>query len=400
MLCKYSRKVWVQDVQAMLMDWDILVKYGVISPKHMEKLGWYDRKKYLKECEKHHFYGNPPSCASPKQTKAYWLYKNRYLKEYTVPCGHCEICKVERSKEWAVKAWCEQQMWSNSCFITLTYDNEHLPEDRKLKRSDIQKFWKDLRYHLYKNTKKASQIDLKPEREAMEELYTNEEIQFNEDIGMIPKHKNKTPLRYLNCGEYGPKTKRPHYHAQIWNFIPQDLRKWKQDERGYWLYNSKKLSQIWGKGWVVIEEANNKTAGYVARYCTKKYKRSDEEQARMKQKHQQEFIGASSLGFIGWTYWEKYKEMIKRNKGILMKENDHTTLKKLPKIMKKKWEAEDPINYEEYQIEQECIGKENWEKLLKNTSLTEEEYINENYRKKMRQYTLLKRTKGDLQGYN
>lgn len=403
MLCKHTHKVWVIDKERILENWDMLYAKTPILNKIRLKF-WYGGIKQVyvnKEFEGRDwvFYDRPPSCASSKQAWKHWLWKMGFFKEYTVPCGKCEICRVEKSKEWSTKAWCEQQMWKNSCFITLTYDNEHIPEDRKLRRSDIQKFWKDLRYHLYKQTKKAKKVDLTEEYLNLETIYENFEMQFNMESGKLPKRRNKQPIRYLNCGEYGPATKRPHYHAQIWNFIPTDLRKWKKDKRGYWLYNSKKLSQIWGKGYVVIEEANEKTAGYVARYCTKKYKRTEEEQKRMKEKHQQEFIGASSLGFIGHGYWWKYKDMIKRNQGIIMKQNDHTLLRKLPKIMQKQWEEEDPETYEEYDYWKCKIGQDNWKKILEKTSLSEEEYINETYRQRQRKYELLLRNKGDLQGY-
>lgn len=396
MLCKHFNKLWVLDYESMAKDWNMLRKCGIlrITDAFFKMLG-YDKVKYLEsKFQRKVSFGKPPACTG-KTAVYHWLYKMGYYKYYEVPCGKCEICRVERSKEWATKAWCEGEMWNNSCFITLTYDNEHLPDDRKLRRSDIQKFWKDLRYHLYKNTKHKSDIDLTYEREQLKEQYTNPEIQFNDEIK--GKKRNKYPIRYLNCGEYGPKTKRPHYHAQIWNFIPADLIFWKRDRRGYDLFNSPNLSKIWGKGYVVIEYANSKTAGYIARYCTKKCTRTEEEEQRMKEKHQIEFIGASSNGFIGWTYWEKYKDIIKKNMAIIMKQNDHTIIRKIPKIMEKKWEEES--NNDDYLIytDTKCeIGKQNWQKMLEKTSLTESEYIDMVFKKKTRNYEKLTREMGDL----
>ena len=323
------------------------------------------------------------------------LYEMGYFDYYETGCGKCEICKVEKSKEWSTKGYCESQMWKNSCFLTFTYNNTNLPTDRKLRRSDIQKFWKDLRYHLYKHTKKARKVDLTEENLNQEEIYSNE---LEDLFGSNSKRKNRKPIRYINCGEYGPKTKRPHYHAVIWNFKPTDLRRHSRDRRGYFIYTSDKINKIWGKGFVIIGNATTETVAYVARYCTKKYYRDEAEQERMKKKKQIEFIGASSLGFIGYFYWIKFKDIIKKNKGILMKLKEHTYLAKLPKAMKKKWKEENEEEFEYYDWEKNEIGKENWKKILSQTDLSESEYIEQTYRRKKRQYEALKRTQGDFQG--
>ena len=117
----------------------------------------------------------------------------------------------------------------------------------------------------------------------------------------------------------------------------------------------------------------------------------------MKEKHQIEFIGASSNGFIGWTYWMKYKDMIKKNMAIIMKQNEHTIIRKIPKIMEKKWEEEtDNDDYLIYTDTKCEIGKENWQKMLEKTSLTESEYIDMIFKKKTRNYEKLTREMGDL----
>ena len=332
---------------------------------------------------------------SPKHSK-YKLHRKLYELGYfdcaEIGCGKCEICRIEKSKEWATKGWCENEMWKNKIFITLTYNNENLPDDRKLKRADIQKFWKDLRYHIYKTTKKAQKIDLTAEKQNLEEIYHATWEEFKP-----PRRKNNFPIRYLNCGEYGPKTKRPHYHAIIWNFKPTDLRRYSKDRRGYWLFTSDKLNKIWNKGFIIIGDVNAQTCAYVARYCTKKYTRTDEEQERMKKKKQTEFIGASSIGFIGYYYWEKFKESIKKAGGIIMKSKEHTFLAKLPKAMQKKWKEEDEDTYEEYDFWKNETGKKNWEHILSKTDLNESEYIEETVRKLKRKYEKLTRNKGDLQ---
>lgn len=409
MQCKDMHYIYCIDKKAVKEDYLFLCGKKILNLKALYAIGKgniEDGIEKLLTGKEWVFYDrNPRLCTHGTQKK---LAEMGYFNFYTVPCGKCEICRTEKSKEWATKAWCEGQMWENSCFITLTYDNEHLPEDRKLHRTHIQKFWKDLRYHLYKETKTAGRwrkdketgekyweesIDMKEEREMLEEIYSNT---LEDMFGKNARRKNRYPIRYLNCGEYGPKTKRPHYHAQIWNFIPCDLKFYKTDPRGHDLFNSEKLSKIWGKGFVVIEYANAATAAYVARYCTKKFKRSEKEQEKMKRLKQTEFIGASSLGFIGYFYWIKFKEMIKRNAGILMKRMEKTILAKIPKVMQKYWKEENEDEFEEYDYEKQKIGKKNWEKILSKTDLNESEYINETWRVKMRQLERLTRNSGDL----
>ncbi len=98
-----------------------------------------------------------------------------------VPCGHCDICRDRKYREYMGRAQAETNRWSEMpLFITFTYDDNHLPEDGLNKR-DIQLFLKRLRFRL-------------------------------ENYG----HQNR--LRYIVCGEYGKNTHRAHYHMLLWNF--------------------------------------------------------------------------------------------------------------------------------------------------------------------------------------
>lgn len=396
MQCPHKHFIYAIDKKAIEEDYVFFSQPKYLNVKGIERFGGGNWKtgvnKYFTDKE-YVYYDKSPKHSKSKRHRA--LFALGYFKFYEVPCGKCEICKVEKSKEWMTKGYCEGKMWKNSTFLTFTYDNYNLPMDRKIRRSDIQKFWKDLRYHLYKNTKKAKKVDLTEEKENLEEIYSNP---LEDTFGNNSRRKNRKPIRYINCGEYGPKTKRPHYHAVIWNFKPTDLRRFSRDRRGYWLYTSTKINKIWGKGFVIIGDATTESVAYVARYCTKKYARSEEEQEKMKKKKQIEFIGASSLGFIGYFYWIKFKDEIKRNKGILMKNRGKVFLAKLPKAMQKLWKNENEEEFQEYEWEKEEIGKENWQKILSKTDLSEEEYIWDTYRKKKRQYEKLKREAGDLQG--
>lgn len=391
MQCPYKKYIYSIDKKAIKQDLQWLYQKGILKRDKIEKMGngnpywgidiYFTGKEWV-------YYEKSPKFSKYAMHRK--LFEMGYFKFSETGCQKCEICRIEKSKDWATKGYCEGETWKNKCFVTLTYNGENLPSDRKLRRSDIQKFWKDLRYHLYKKTKKTSKnkVDLELERNHMEEIYSNE---LEDVFGANSRRKNRYPVRYINCGEYGPKTKRPHYHAVIFNFKPFDMRRLMRDRRGYWVYTSNKLNKIWDKGYVIVEHANYTTCAYVARYTTKKYDRTPEEQEKMKAKKQIEFIGASSLGFIGYYYWLKNKEKIKENKGIFIHTKAGTHLQKIPKAMERKWKWENEDEYEEYEFEKERIGKENWEKILSGTELSENEYIWETYRARMEKYRALKR---------
>ena len=62
-----------------------------------------------------------------------------------LPCRKCIGCKLDKANDWATRSIIEAKNWKNNCFVTLTYDEEHIPKHRLLQKSDVQKFWKRLR---------------------------------------------------------------------------------------------------------------------------------------------------------------------------------------------------------------------------------------------------------------
>ena len=49
-----------------------------------------------------------------------------YAKGFNLPCGQCVGCRLEYSRQWAVRLVHENQMHDKSCFITLTFNEEEL----------------------------------------------------------------------------------------------------------------------------------------------------------------------------------------------------------------------------------------------------------------------------------
>ena len=60
-------------------------------------------------------------------------------------CGQCIGCRIERSRQWAIRCVHEAQLYEANCFITLTYAPEHLPKNGSLVLEHFQKFMKRLR---------------------------------------------------------------------------------------------------------------------------------------------------------------------------------------------------------------------------------------------------------------
>lgn len=147
-----------------------------------------------------------------------------------VPCGKCIGCKLDKSADWATRCMVEASLHAENWFITLTYDDESLPEDGKVSKRDIQLFNKRLR---------AAYGD---------------------------------GIRFFLCGEYGDLFLRPHYHGIYFNLHLDDLKPISRGYDGNIYYSSKKLERIWNNGFVLIGAVSFRSAGYVARYSMKGFK--------------------------------------------------------------------------------------------------------------------------------
>ena len=79
------------------------------------------------------------SCLTPTE-----LYRRTEVEYYA--CGQCPLCVVRRSREWRDRLMHELDYWSvGGLFITLTYEDSHLPDNGSLSMDDLQRFWKGLR---------------------------------------------------------------------------------------------------------------------------------------------------------------------------------------------------------------------------------------------------------------
>ena len=64
-----------------------------------------------------------------------------------VPCGKCEGCRADKAMSWAIRSYQEASLRDRNSFITLTYDDDHLPTDGKLVKEHLKSFLDELRKH-------------------------------------------------------------------------------------------------------------------------------------------------------------------------------------------------------------------------------------------------------------
>lgn len=197
-----------------------------------------------------------------------------------LPCGQCVGCRLERSRQWAVRCMHEAQMHEKNCFITLTYEDKNLPPKNSLDKTHFQKFMKRLR------------------------------------------KRYGSGIRYYQCGEYGDIYLRPHYHALLFNHDFDD-KKYFSVKNGNKTYTSDELNTLWSKGFAVIGDVTFESAAYVARYVMKKVygKNSSKYYGDRIPEYTTMSRGSRILrtGGIGKSYYEKFKSDIYPNDRVIVR---------------------------------------------------------------------------------
>lgn len=224
-----------------------------------------------------------------QNSKKTWIDKR---EEVQIPCGKCLGCKLEYSRQWAIRCQHEMMCHYENSFITLTYDDEHLPK-RGVSKKHCQDFFKLLRYHLQNNHEFIERMKFYRARD--------------------PSPISEIGLRYFGCSEYGERTLRPHYHFILFGFSPSDLELVDISTTGHKLFRSEYLSNIWGKGNVIVgESCNFDTASYVARYVVKNQKMEELLNNEYFKILNKTFVLSSRRPAIGLGAFENSLEQIKR----------------------------------------------------------------------------------------
>ena len=258
-----------------------------------------------------------------------------------IPCGHCWACQLKYSAEWATRLTWESKYHEHKYFITLTYDEEHLPLYEKFKYID-----EDGIETIFENDGTWTGT-LEPEH-------------VTRFIKTLRKHYERqgvTGIKYFYCGEYGNDCSkngsmgyRPHYHMILFG-APLDITQfydWHVDNKHKKLHwKSKELERWWPHGMLDVAEVEWNCCAYVARYCMKKLNQENDTRVYAEQGKLKEFIRMSRNPGIGMRYYNENKEKIYENDEVIQKTiQGKTSAFKPPKAFDRKLEKEMPELYE------------------------------------------------------
>lgn len=223
-------------------------------------------------------------------------------QQVMLPCGQCIGCRLEYSRQWAIRCVHESRLYEHNCFITLTFDDEHLPFNQSLDVKVFQDFMKRFRKRVRSD-------------------------KFFKKYGFYCRK-----VRFFHCGEYGEKRGRPHYHACIFNFDFPD-RKYHSRRKGVKLYTSDLLGELWPFGFSSVGDVTFESAAYVARYVTKKINGKlkdshyrdigiiDKETGEVLAK-KQEYTTMSRKPGIGADFYKQRKSEIYSNDSVICRERE------------------------------------------------------------------------------
>lgn len=184
--------------------------------------------------------------------------------EFRVPCGKCLPCQKKRRSEWSLRLEHEYLFSDSAFFITLTYNDFNIPRTKEgyqtLHKKHLQNYIKRLRNDHVK--------------------YVSEYFKCSKkDV----KHKAK-PLRYYAVGEYGSKTRRPHYHLILFNMD---------------IANLAPITNQWKSGFADVGTVTSASINYVTKYMFKQFNRKTD-------KRTPPFSLMSKKPIIGQAYLENY----------------------------------------------------------------------------------------------
>lgn len=160
-------------------------------------------------------------------------------------CGQCLPCRINKRRIWSHRISLEAALHTDNCFVTLTYNPENVPTRVVPDTGEVQEILapKDL------------QDWLKRLRKAIEPIR----------------------VRYFACGEYGDLDWRPHYHVALFGY---PTCRYLGSRYKYGLRNCcwscDTIRDTWDRGFIFVGTLEDKSAGYVAGYVTKKMTAKDD----------------------------------------------------------------------------------------------------------------------------
>jgi len=296
----------------------------------------------------------------------------KIYKSIDIPCQKCIGCRLDYSRQWANRCVLEAKQWEHNAFLTLTYDDEHIPHSTRidketgevlpvqtLKPSDLTKFLKDLRrYYEY--------------------------------------HFNHTNIRFYACGEYGTTTQRPHFHVIAFNLPIPDKKFLCTTNAGSKIYLSEIISKIWNKGIISVGEVTWDSCAYTARYVMKKIKGKEAKEIYADLGLEPEFTRMSRNPGIARDYYEEHKSDIYEYDEIIIPKKDKVVTIKPAKYYDKLFDIEDPELMAKIKEQRRKTAENAMEQELSKTSLSKTEYLEVKERDKLYQIKALTRNMKEI----
>ena len=196
------------------------------------------------------------------------------------PCCQCIECRLKNANMKAIQVMHETQSYTHNSFVTLTYNDEHLPFNSgairpTLNSKHLTDFFKRFRRYL--------------------------------------DYHGYSSIRYLAAGEYGDHSFRPHYHLIIFNWFPDDARYLPQcSSETIKCFTSPTIERLWPYGFNCIGSVNFNSARYVAQYSLKKQTGVNADYYSVN-KIFPEFVHSSSNPGIGHDFFVRHHESIAAN---------------------------------------------------------------------------------------
>ncbi len=261
-----------------------------------------------------------------------------------VPCGQCIGCRIDRSRQWANRCMLELQYHDSAFFVTLTYDDFHVPKS----------YYAD------------------PETGEAHTSLTLCKRDFQLWMKRLRKKFSEDKIRFFACGEYGGNTKRPHYHAIVFGLHLNDLVKYKTVKEGdsyYTYYNSASIQETWPNGFVVVGQVTWESCAYVARYVTKKL---SGEQAEFYQKFNlvPEFSDMSRRPGIARQYYDEHGKDIYDNAYINLSTAKGGRKFKPPRYFDRLFDEDFPGALDELKEHRKRVAEDILQSKMKRTNLS------------------------------
>lgn len=171
-------------------------------------------------------------CQNPQTKKRVVAHMNGDTHD-TYPCGSCPECAKAKLSAWLFRFEHQLKISSNPLFVTLTYDDNHLPYSSEQTHIDTA----------------TGEIITKLARPTLDKR----DVQlFLKSLRKAHSKSHLSRIRYYCVGEYGTRRQRPHYHLIMFNLADVNL-----------------IQKCWAKGHTYAPPLKSGGIQYVLKYLSK-----------------------------------------------------------------------------------------------------------------------------------